>query len=171
MRRLESALFSGTYAVRELTAADADAVFALYRTNPQYFAYCGEPAQPETVERDMTLRPPGTGPEQKYFLGYYENGALLAVMDITDGYPDADTAYIGLFMVDGARSGEGLGTRLIEELCAYLGGAGVRCLRLAYETDNPQAAHFWRKNGFAPLRRVSHPYGEMTVARRMLSQG
>ena len=169
MRRLDCAALSRDLAVRELTAAESGAVFALYETNPQYFRYCGSPALPETAARDMASLPPGVDREQKYFLGYYDGGELLAVLDLIDGYPDAGTAFLGLFMVRGDRAGQGLGTRLMEELFASLASAGFLRVRLAFAAENPQAARFWAKNGFVVLRRVPHEYGEMSVAERPLT--
>ncbi len=33
--------------------------------------------------------------DDKYYIGYFENGCLIAVMDLIDGYPNAGTAFIG----------------------------------------------------------------------------
>ena len=117
----------------------------------------------------MTLLPPGAAPEDKYFLGYFRGDRLAAVLDLIDGYPSAETAYIGLFMVDGRFSGQGIGSRLVEELLEELKTAGFSRVRLAYQKANPQSTRFWTKNGFQPVEEKPHPYGTMLVAVRNLS--
>ena len=37
----------------------------------------------------------------------------------------------------------------ISDLCAFLKEEGFLRVRLGYVSTNPQAAHFWHKNGFA----------------------
>lgn len=167
MRRLEPARFSGAYRVRLLEEEDIPAVLELYRTNPLFFGSSGQNPGMEQVRRDMTVMPPGVGAGRKYFVGFYEGKMLAAVLDLIDGYPTRDTAYIGLFMVSGPLSGEGRGTALVESLWDYLRQTGISVLRLAYDRENPQSSHFWRKNGFRPIYDTSHPdYGELTVAER-----
>ena len=74
-------------------------------------------------------------------------------------------------MVHGQASGRGLGTGIIRELCEALRGIGFRCVRLAYEKNNPQSGSFWRKNAFRPLREVTHPdFGIVILAERKLDE-
>ncbi len=168
--QLDPASFSTQYGVRLLTESDIEWVFALYSTNPQYFRHCGVPATREGVLRDLTLYPPGKASEDKYFLGFFDGDKerLTAALDLILDYPDEGTAYIGFFMVDGTRAGQGLGTALMEELFTSLKAAGFDAVRLAYEKSNPQAARFWQKNGFFPQGEAAHEYGRMVVAHRAL---
>ena len=55
---------------------------------------------------------------------------------------------IGFFMVDAARQGTGLGSRLVSETAACLRAAGLSRLRLGVDRGNPQSFAFWTKNGF-----------------------
>lgn len=168
MRRLDPAAFSSRCAVRYLTGAELPALERLCRSNPLYYRCIGEEPDAEALREMLSLLPPGKDPDSKYFVGFYKNERLLAVLDLIDGYPDGQTAYIGFFMVDAARSGRGLGTALIGELCEYLRAAGFSRVRLAYGVNNPQAARFWTKNAFVPLRRVEHSFGQMIAAERDL---
>ncbi len=49
---------------------------------------------------------------------------LIAVMDLILKYPNDETAFIGLFMVDSASQGKGTGTAIIEECLCFLKTAG-----------------------------------------------
>ena len=64
------------------------------------------------------------------------------------GYPEEDTAYIGFFMVDANLQKKGLGSEIIGELCNGLSAMHMNRLKLAWAKGNPQAEHFWKKNGF-----------------------
>lgn len=167
-KTLDVARFSARFRVRRMEPGDAEKMLALCNTNPQYFEHCGTPATREGILRDLTLCPPGKDAADKYYVGYYDGARLTALLDLIAGYPDARTAFLGFFMVDGARAGQGLGTALVGELCAALRAAGFDAAQLCYGRDNPQSAHFWRKNGFIAQREAAHAYGPMIVARRAL---
>ncbi|EET60924.1 acetyltransferase, GNAT family [Marvinbryantia formatexigens DSM 14469] len=169
MRRLKTEQFSETYTVREIREADIGAVCDFCRTNPLYYEVIGEQcAAPEDIRRDMQALPQGKEKKDKYYTGFFEDGHLIAMLDLIDGYPDEKTAFIGFFMVDGTEAGCGIGTRIIDGLCDYLGRAGFEKVRLAYNRDNPQAKHFWVKNAFRAIKETDHPYGRMIVAERSL---
>ena len=171
MRRLQVSAFSETLDVRLLTRADVPEILRVYASNPLYFRLCGTEASEQNVLRDLTLLPPGKPAQDKYFAGFFDAGALCAVLDLIDGFPDAQTAYVGLFMVAGERSGQGLGGAIIEALLRYLRAAGFASVRLGYDPENPPASHFWRKLGFRTLREVEYTHpggrtGRMAVAER-----
>lgn len=165
MTPLDPARFTACCQVRPLRAEDIPAAVALYRSNPLFCQ--GREITAANVERDRTLLPPYTDRAQKYFVGYFQQNALTAVLDLIAGYPDDKTGFIGLFMVHGDRSGQGLGSRLIEDLSICCREAGLSALRLAYDPDNPQAAHFWSRQGFLPLYESRNAaYGRLMVAQR-----
>jgi RimJ/RimL family protein N-acetyltransferase len=96
----------------------------------------------------MEVLPPGKTKSDKYFLGYFEDDILIAVLDLIIGYPSKNTAYIGLFMMDIKVQGKGIGTKIIEELCEYLKNTGFQRVELAWVKGNPQSEKFWIKNNF-----------------------
>ena len=49
----------------------------------------------ELIEKDIEITPPGIPIEQKYYIGFFDNDKLVAVMDLVDGYPTCDYVYIG----------------------------------------------------------------------------
>lgn len=115
--------FSGTYTVRRLLRDDIPSVFALCEKNPQYYEHCPPFVTPEKIEADMKAMPQRkTGQEQdKYYLGYFDvHQRLVAVMDFIDHYPDAQSGFIGFFMMEKDLQGTGVGSSIITELCACL---------------------------------------------------
>lgn len=168
-KRLKCGEFSSRYSVRLLVPDDGETILKLCRTNPLYYACCGTEVTVEEILRDMTLLPPGVSKENKYYCGYFHENRLLAVLDLIDRYPDAQTAYIGFFMVDGTASGQGRGSAIMAELADFLRCHDIGRLRLAYDEKNPQAVRFWKKQGFVPLRLVEHEYGLLTLAEKTIS--
>lgn len=136
--------------IARLTEADIPAVYRLCLSNPQYYRFCPPEPSPDAIRQDLTALPPGVDASRKYFVGLWQGDRLIAVLDLILGYPDAATAYIGLFMVDAAAQGRGTGSRIVGDLLGLLRREGFATVRLAYMEGNRQSEGFWRKNGFLP---------------------
>lgn len=94
---------------------------------------------------------------------------MVAVLDLIDGYPQQDIAYIGFFMVDVAFQHSGIGSEIISTVSEYLCSNGYSSIRLAWIKGNPQAEHFWRKNGFVPIKETSASVADVVIlAERIL---
>lgn len=140
--------FSPRYTVRCLTEEDVPAVFALCSRNPQFYRFCPPFVTEDGIRQDMKALPPRKTADDKYYVGYYDEERLIAVLDLITGFPDEKTAFIGFFMVEHDVQGHGVGGGIVEELCRYLRETGFRAIRLGWVQGNPQAAHFWSKCGF-----------------------
>lgn len=155
---------SSRYAVRRMGDADADAIFELCLENTQYYRYCGREPDRDLVLNDLHITPPGKDLSSKYYVGFYDGDVLTAVMDLIDGYPDRDYAFIGFFMMKKAAQGKGTGSGIISEVCRYLKEAGFNVVRLAIDKGNPQSTHFWKKNGFRVVKEVDRDGWTVLVA-------
>ena len=165
---LEIERLSSRYAVRRMREADADAILELCLQNTQYYQYCGKQPSRELILSDLRALPPRTAAEAKYYVGFYAQGCLAAVMDLIDGYPEAQYAFIGFFMMNRGMQGRQLGSALIGEVCAYLAEAGKTAVRLGIDKGNPQSTHFWQKNGFYTLEEIAMDGGKILYAERRL---
>lgn len=137
--------------VRKLNERDAMAVYQLARTNPQFYEI--EPPFPSvrSVKAGLLRTPGGATMEQKYFLGFSEPGRkdLQAVMDLILDYPKDKEAWIGLLMVDGFSSHQGIGSAVVKEVEAMLAKAGIAHIELAVRPENEAGLNFWEKNGYS----------------------
>lgn len=145
---IDISLLSNRYRTRLMDRNDADEVLHICVGNPQFYEYYESGPSMDRVLHAMTATPPDTDISHKFFVGFYDGGTLVAFMDLIDGYPRADVAYIGFFMMNPVYQGRKLGTAIIEETASYLGSIGMHEIRLAIDKENPQSNHFWRKNGF-----------------------
>ena len=145
---MEVSSLSERYSVRELGPSDVPRILSLCRGNPLFYRHCPPPPSQRRILRDMSALPPRSRREDKHYLGYFDGEKLIAVMDLILGYPDGEAAFIGFFMTDASVQHAGVGSGIVEELCAALARAGVRRIRLGWVRGNPQAEGFWRRNGF-----------------------
>lgn len=164
--------FSNQYKVLRLADQDVDEIYRLLSKNVLYYEYCPPFVTRDSIREDMGALPPEKDGRDKYYVGFYRNEKLIAVMDLIDGYPENDIAYIGFFMTDTLLQNKGVGTAIIGELCSYLAEQGYRSVRLAWVKGNLQSEHFWMKNGFVQLRETtSNAAHKVILAERMLSIG
>ena len=165
---LDIAKLSPQYEVRRMGDADADDILALCRQNTQYYRYCGRQPSRELVLQDLHITPPGIGTSDKYYVGFYDKLALVAVMDLIDGYPAPEYGFIGFFMMDRQLQGRQLGSGIVRDVSRYLKEAGYAAVCLAIDKGNPQSTHFWKKNGFRVIREAEQDGQTLLVAEKAL---
>ena len=168
MKSIEIKKLSEKYDIRKLNFDDVEMIYTFCKSNTQYYKYCGKELSIELIERDLRITPPGISLEQKYYVGFFEEGKLVAVMDLEDGYPDEDYAYIGFFMMNREMQGNGIGTQIVTEVFKYLKELGFQKCQLGIDKENPQSNHFWIKNGFEVIREVIQEEGTIFVAEKQL---
>ena len=105
-------------------------IYAFCKRNTQYYEYCGKEPSIELIEKDIEIAPPGILIEQKYYIGFFDNDKLVAVMDLVDGYPACDYVYIGFFMMDCELQGNGIGSKIVSESLEYLSEQGFQKCQL-----------------------------------------
>lgn len=160
---------SKKYKCRRLNDTDIDAIYALCVRNSLYYEYCPPDVTKESIAKDMLALPPNVDPGQKYYMGFFAEDRLVAVLDLIDDYPQQDIAYIGFFMVDVAFQHSGIGSEIISTVSEYLCSNGYSSIRLAWVKGNPQAEHFWKKNGFMPIKETSASVADVVIlAERIL---
>lgn len=141
--------FSNTYDVRRLENVDVSKIYELCRANGLYYRYCPPFVTEQSIRDDMNALPPGKAMDDKYYIGFFDGEDLVAVMDLINGFPDKETAFIGFFMTKVSVQNKGVGSHIIMGLVDYLRDNGTRYIRLGWVKGNPQAEAFWKKNGFS----------------------
>ena len=146
---------STLYNVRILNNDDALAVYDLCKQNTAYYKHCPPFVTIESIRKDMTALPPRKSIEDKFYIGYFDNDKLIAVLDLILNFPNESTAFVGFFMLDISIQHKGIGTGIVDELCAYLHDLGYAHIRLGWVDGNQRSEHFWHKNGFIETGAVS----------------
>lgn len=139
---------SKRYSVRILEEADVEMHVEICRQNTVFYEYTEARPTGENIIDGMKATPPGITMADKYYFGFFDDQELVAIMDLIDGYPKLEIAYIGFFMMNPKYQGKQIGTAIISEVIDYLQSIGKTAVRLAIDKGNPQSSHFWKKNGF-----------------------
>lgn len=140
--------FSSRFHVRKLDRNDIGQIYDMSSENKLFYEYHPPFVTKESIREDMNALPPGKGSEDKYYIGFFEKDDLVAVMDLILSYPDGDTAFIGLFMMNAEYQNRGIGSGVIGDVCRKLKEQGYRKVRLGVDKGNRQSYSFWTKNNF-----------------------
>ena len=157
---------SDEYTVRRMTEADIDSILDFCLPHTLFYSVCGQKLTREDILNDLALTPPGIELKDKYYVGFFDEDGLAAVLDLIDGYPKKGEAFIGFFMVACRLEGRGVGSRIIDRVLSYLRQQGFTACHLGIDKENPQSNRFWRKNGFAVEREVQQERGVILYASR-----
>lgn len=88
-------------------------------------------------------------PEDMYYsIGFSLNGEVIALLSIFEGYPEADTLYIGLFLMNEKFKRKLIGTKIISSIIDESFNAQYNTIKLSVQDNNISGCSFWRKLGF-----------------------
>jgi uncharacterized protein len=116
----------------------------------------GHPPGPADAQSTLMLVPEGSSPGDKAPFAVWADDELVGILDLLLRYPDEETAYIGLLLIDRARQGQGIGTAAYQALERDVlpRWPWVRRLRLSVVRSNDQVLGFWRRMGFTEAGEV-----------------
>lgn len=155
---------STTHEVRRITEADISEVYALCKSNWKYYECIHCAPTVESLTEIISHVPEGAEASCKYFVGFYEEKRLVALLDLITGYPEKDDAFIGWFMVDGQQQRQGIGSQIFADIRAAMAAQGYDYLSLSCEKENKDAIAFWEAQGFKALKETD---SHITFAREI----
>lgn len=162
---------SKSYSVRILEESDVEMLVEICRQNTVFYEYTEARPTRENILDDMNATPPGIDMSDKYYFGFFCDRELVAIMDLIDGYPKPDIAYIGFFMMNPKYQGKQVGTAIVREVVDYLQSMGKTAIRLAIDNGNPQSTHFWNKNGFEVISEADvNGWTKLVAEKRLMRQ-
>lgn len=128
---------------REMTEEDIRRVIPLYLR--QYNDFEGDSWTPEIVYR--RIHQVWSREDSLCLIMEQEGEPLGFAMGYLEAFYDLDAYYLAEIVIDHARQGEGLGTRLMAELETAVKARGGRMIQLASVNDEMHR-HFYGKLGF-----------------------
>ncbi|WCG35135.1 GNAT family N-acetyltransferase [Companilactobacillus farciminis] len=160
---------STSYQVRRLNPQDADHVLKLVLSNDSYYNFCPPRPNRHTILEDIKVVPANKTMDDKYYVGFYDQDKLIAVLDLISGYPDEKTAWIGFFMVDAAVQGKGIGSKIFVGIESELKDLGLSRVELAFAKGNAKSEKFLLKNGYQKTgQELNVPGYTVVVVEKML---
>ena len=141
------------FILKEVTEASLKNVLKVYNTNEEYFKISmNEKPSIESVIGDKNNIPPGSNLQNKNYKLISINGQDIGIIDYIMNYPDEDTVYIGLFMINGDFHRQGYGRGFIEEFIENMREKGYVRLRLGVLKQNKGGFEFWTRMGFKVVK-------------------
>ena len=138
------------HAVRRVVAPDIPRVQALFALDPEYWRVVeGAPLRDTEGALVLDERPPGVTLEQKH--AWLVDDVVL--LDMLEGYPDAQTWFLGLIFIAPAARGRGLGTAVMRGMIDHVRAQGARALRLAVAVQHPAPRRLYERLGFRVIDR------------------
>ena len=104
---------------------------------------------PGDARNTLEALPPGIAFEDKFVFGIYLNNNLIGCADVIRGFPNRQTAMLGLLLLTENQQAKGLGKaayKKIEEVVKSW--AGIEKIRIGIVQSNSEVVAFWQKMGF-----------------------
>lgn len=159
---MEPGILSNTFDVRRLGEEDVGPIYDLCCKHEIFYQYHPPFVTRESIREDMRALPPGKDYGDKYYIGFFEEEALVAIMDVILAYPEEDIAFIGLFMINSEYQNRGIGSKIVAECAEGLRKSGFHKIRLGVDKGNPQSNAFWKKNGFVVVQEEKYIVMELS---------
>jgi len=143
------------YKIKKIAKEDYDNLYNLELLNIDFYLCTqGRAVTYEEAVQDITELPPNTTHDQKFYIGFYDNDKLAAVMDYIEDYPSKGIVWIGFFMIDITVKRKKLGTKIISEFINALKKNDIYKLQLGCVDSNNVGMHFWKSFDMYEIRRV-----------------
>lgn len=157
---------------KRLTLDDSDVLQSVLERAVKYSFYAdGLDYVPKESAKTVLIEiPPGISYEDKYVFLISNNECPVGVIDVINGYPDLETAFIGLLLIAEDMHGHGLGRLSYEKLELFIRDElEMNKIMLAYLESNPVEG-FWSKLGYSKIEE-KRPYDGLnrkTFSQRMI---
>lgn len=142
------------YNIKVITEDIIEDVFKVMRSNGYYYSKIQQhDVTREECITDIKAVPPGIDYSKKTYIAFYEENKCIALVDFIEGYPNKQTGYLGLLMLDETLHRHGIGKKILENLLSVIKVEGFQYMELACYECNERGITFWNKMGFKEIRR------------------
>ncbi len=115
----------------------------------------GQPPLPTAASDEFVCVPEGKTTEDKYMFGLFDaRNVLLGLIESIRHYPDDQTWWLGLMMLDSQQRGQGIGSYFYKAFERWVSMHDVRQISLSVIEANEQGLRFWKKMGFEMVRKT-----------------
>ena len=118
----------------------------------------GELPSPNSASEVFSAIPENFSYENKYVFGVWFNDELIGVIDLLRGYPNNETAMLGLLLLKEEYQGRGFGKKSFDELRILIQSWNeITKMRISVIESNSEVLKFWHSLGFIETG-VRRPY-------------
>lgn len=149
--------------VRELTHADDDLIYQFQAKHPAYFEHFQDhPVTRREAIQDLDDVPLNATADQKTYLGVFERGQLVLLVDLIVDYPLPSLVWLGLWLPDAQLTADRQAA-LYQSLVETLKAADAVQLQLSVFMGDRTAPAFWEGQGLTAVQRTTVVRGERTA--------
>lgn len=137
------------FSIEVVTTDNMENYENIFYSNQEYFLITdGHPANKQNIVD--TIEYGNDFPHGMcHCLGFSLNGVAVAFLSFFEGYPEADTLYIGLFLMDSKFKRMSIGTKIISTLIEKAFRSQYTSVKLSVQDNNISGYLFWKKLGFS----------------------
>ncbi|TVY02121.1 GNAT family N-acetyltransferase [Cohnella terricola] len=84
-----------------------------------------------------------------------KDGKIIGFFDLYHGYPDNETVWISIFLIDRETQGSSFGQEAIQSICDECMKSGWKSMGLGVHLKNWKGLRFWNNNGFNKIIKIS----------------
>jgi RimJ/RimL family protein N-acetyltransferase len=153
------------------SAGDRASVLRVFVEAASYTALVeGRPPSESDVDDFFFGKPASKAFADKTVFGFYAGQDMIGCADVIRAYPAHDCIWIGLMLFSEGHQGRGYGRAALRLLFEMAATWGYRTAQLAVVATNARAYAFWKREGFAEIRRASNARftGELIVMQRAI---
>ncbi|WP_125583262.1 acetyltransferase [Levilactobacillus cerevisiae] len=146
--------------VRPLTHNDDELIYQFQASHPEYFDHFQDhPVTRQEAIQDVTDLPLNAQPEQKAYLGVFQNGELQVLVDLIIDYPLPSLVWLGMWLPakDLAPADS---AAFYHSLVTTLQAADAVQLQLSVFMGDRQMKQFWEDLGLAAMQTTAVVKGE-----------
>jgi len=142
------------YEITPITTQNFAQAFEVYESNQAFFQLTqGAHATMESSIGDITAIPPNCTIAQKIYVGIWEYGKIIGILDLIEKFPDENTLWIGLLLVHSNMHGKKIGSEIVNAVLDAAKSAGCKSAQLGVIENNCKAIAFWQRHGFETCRK------------------
>ncbi|SJZ45612.1 GNAT family N-acetyltransferase [Anaerorhabdus furcosa] len=134
--------------IRKLTKENVEDIYNCLLSNDEYNKMSNDEVSRKVAEDMLSCRPPGIMEENKTLYGAFEEDKCIGISDVIFGYPDKETSFIGLLMIDGEHHKQGYGKRFYELIEKVIDSNAYKKIALGVLMNNMKGYTFWQKQGY-----------------------
>ena len=143
LNRLKSVL--PEYGFEYVTTKNLSLFESVFYSNPEYYILTD--SHPAT-KKDCIDTINFEIPERVRSIGVTREDDAVAFVSVIEGYPVAETYYIGLLLVDERYKRQHIGSQIVRAMITVASGMGFKNVCLSVQDNNVVGTQFWKKLGF-----------------------
>lgn len=155
------------YSAKLLKPEDAAVLQNLYEQCVEFALLTdGQPPSSTAAHDEFDAVPDGKTTEDKYILGLFDpQNNLIGMIESIRHYPDNQTWWLGLMMLNPERRGQGLGSEFYHAFEDWVSAQAVKQVSLSVVEANKLGLQFWKSLRFEVIRKTEpRQFGNKTHA-------